>query len=76
MLPIDFKDNRGREIFEDLIKNLPDDIEVYLIAGTVRNAIQRFFHGGDNLEQRDYDQIVVKGSDKYLEYLKALRFYK
>ncbi len=76
MLPIDFKDNRGREIFEDLIKNLPDDIEVYLIAGTVRNAIQRFFHGGDNLEQRDYDQIVVKGSDKYLEYLRSLDFYE
>jgi len=76
MLPIDFKDNRGREVFEDLIKNLPDGVEVYLVAGTVRNAIQRFFHGGDSLEQRDYDQIVVKGSDKYLEYLRQLGFYE
>lgn len=75
MLPIDFKDNRGRAAFEHLVKDLPDDVEVYLIAGTVRNAIHRFFHGGDSLEQRDYDQIVTKGSDKYLEYLKSLGFY-
>lgn len=75
MLPIDFKDNRGREVFESLVQNLPEGIEVYLVAGTVRNAIHRFFHGGDSLEQRDYDQIVTKGSDKYLEYLKSKGFY-
>ncbi len=73
---MDFKDNRGREVFKNLVKNLPDGIEVYLVAGTVRNAIQRFFHGGDDLEQRDYDQIVVKGSDKYLAYLSQLGFYE
>jgi hypothetical protein len=75
-LPIDFKDSRGREVFENLVKNLPKDIEVYLVAGTVRNAIHRYFHGGDSLEQRDYDQIVVKGSDKYLEYLREIGFYE
>lgn len=74
-LPIDFKDSRGREVFENLVENLPKDIEVYLIAGTIRNAIHKYFHGGDSLEQRDYDQIVVKGSDKYLEYLGSIGFY-
>lgn len=75
MLPIDFKDNRGYKIFEHLVNNLPDGVEVYLVAGTVRNAIHKFFHGQDSLQQRDYDQIVTKGSDKYLEYLKSQGFY-
>lgn len=75
LLPIDFKDERGRNVFEEVIENLPDDIEVYLIAGSLRNAIDRFFHGDNKLEQRDYDQVVTKGSDNYLAYLKGLGFY-
>lgn len=75
LLPIDFKDERGRKVFEDVINNLPEDVVVYLIAGSLRNAIDRHFHSDSKLEQRDYDQIVTKGSDKYLAYLKSLDFY-
>lgn len=75
LLPIDFKDERGRKVFEEVIKNLPEDVEVYLIAGSLRNAIDRYFHDDSSLEQRDYDQIVTKGTDKYLAYLKSLGFY-
>ena len=75
LLPIDFKDERGQKVFEEVIKNLPDDVEVYLIAGSLRNAIDKYFHNNSKLEQRDYDQIVTKGSDKYLAYLKGLGFY-
>ena len=75
LLPIDFKDERGQKVFEEVIKTLPEDVEVYLIAGSLRNAIDRFFHSDSKLEQRDYDQIVTKGSDKYLAYLKSLSFY-
>ncbi len=75
-LPIDFKDERGLKVFKDVIKNLPKDVEVYLIAGTIRNAIDKYFHSDRNLFQRDYDQIVTKGSDKYIAYLKDLGFYK
>lgn len=75
LLPIDFKDERGRKVFELVVENLPEDVEVYLIAGSLRNAIDRHFHSGSKLEQRDYDQIVIKGSDKYLAYLKNLGFY-
>lgn len=75
LLPIDFKDERGRKVFEEVIKNLPQDVEVYLIAGSLRNAIDRYFHNDTKLEQRDYDQIVTKGSDKYLTHLKSLGFY-
>lgn len=74
-LPIDFKDKRGRKVFEELIKNLPEDVEVYLIAGSLRNAIDRYFHNDSRLEQRDYDQIVTKGSNEYLAYLRGLGFY-
>jgi len=75
LLPIDFKDERGQKVFEEVIKNLPDDVEVYLIAGSLRNAIDRYFHNDSKLEQRDYDQIVTKGGEKYLAYLKSLGFY-
>jgi len=75
LLPIDFKDVRGQKVFEEVIKNLPDDVEVYLIAGSLRNAIDRYFHNDSKLEQRDYDQIVTKGGEKYLAYLKSLGFY-
>lgn len=75
VLPIDFKDERGQKVFEEVIKNLPEDVEVYLIAGSLRNAIDRYFHSDSKLEQRDYDQVVTKGSEKYLVYLKSLGFY-
>jgi len=75
-LPIDFKDERGRKVFKDVIKNLPVGVEVYLIAGSVRNAIDKYYHSNRKLFQRDYDQIVTKGSDKYLSYLKDLGFYE
>lgn len=75
LLPIDFKDERGLKVFEKVIKNLPEDVEVYLIAGSLRNAIDKYFHDGSKLEQRDYDQIVTKGSDEYLVYLRSLGFY-
>lgn len=75
LLPIDFKDERGQKIFEEVIKNLPEDVEVYLVAGSLRNAIDRHIHGGSKLEQRDYDQVVTKGSNQYLTYLKSLGFY-
>lgn len=75
LLPIDFKNERGQKVFEEVIKNLPDDVEVYLIAGSIRNAIDRYFHNDSTLGQRDYDQIVTKGGEKYLAYLKSLGFY-
>jgi len=75
LLPIDFKGERGRKVFEVVIKNLPEEVEVYLIAGCLRNAIDRYFHEDSKLEQRDYDQIVTKGSGEYLAYLKSLGFY-
>jgi len=75
-LPIDFKDERGLKVFKDVIKNIPKDVEVYLIGGAVRNAIDKYFHRDRNLFQRDYDQIVTKGSDEYIAYLKDLGFYE
>ena len=75
-LPFDFIDERGLKVFKDVLKNLPEGIEVYLIAGSVRNAIDRFFNNDSKLQQRDYDQIVTKGGDEYLAYLKHLGFYE
>ncbi|MCA9328561.1 hypothetical protein KC959_02225, partial [Candidatus Saccharibacteria bacterium] len=74
-LPIDFKDERGLKVFTNVVQNLPDDIEVYLIGGSLRNAIDRYFHDTGNLMQRDYDLLVTKNSQKFLDYLKYLGFY-
>lgn len=57
----------------DLVQSLPTDVEVYLVGGVLRNAMVRKYHN-DTWVQRDYDQIVTKNSQKYVEYLKENGF--
>lgn len=56
-----------------LVQALPDDIEVYIVGGAIRNALVYDFHG-EKWRQRDYDQIVTKNSSKYLAYLESRGF--
>jgi hypothetical protein len=52
----------------EIVQNLPSDVDVYLVSGTIRNALIRKYHG-EVWPQRDYDQIVTNGSDDYFSYL-------
>lgn len=56
-----------------MTSHLPSKAEVYLIGGSVRNALFREFHQ-TVLTQRDYAQVVVNGSAEYRRYLAELGF--
>lgn len=71
---LNFNSQSAVDEFMEVIDKLPNDIEVYIVGGSVRNAIFREFFG-EALTQRDYDQVATSNSSKYLEYLKSLGFY-
>lgn len=73
--PLNFNSEEANLVMRKVVRSLPDDVEVYLIGGSIRNALYRHLHG-KVLTQRDYDQIITKGSDKYFEYLMDLGFVK
>lgn len=71
---LNFNSQAAIDKFKEVINNLPEDIEVYIVGGSIRNAIFRSIYG-EKLTQRDYDQVVTKNSNKYLDYLKSCGFY-
>jgi tRNA nucleotidyltransferase/poly(A) polymerase len=60
-LPLKFNTQSARSEFERAVRNLPEEIDLYIVGGSVRNALIREFHGQD-LVQRDYDQVITNGS--------------
>lgn len=64
-----FYSNRARNSMNTIIEKLPPDVDVWLVGGAVRNALVKKYHGETWL-QRDYDQVVIKNTDKYFDYLK------
>ncbi len=74
-LPLNFNSVEDKKVLQTVCSNLPDDVEVYLIGGALRNALFRYFHGYV-LPQRDYDQIITKNSNSYFKYLTGLGFVK
>lgn len=71
--PIYFYSDVAREEMFNIVKDLPEAVEVYLVGGAVRNALIQTFHQ-ETWRQRDYDQIVTKGADEYFSYLEARGF--
>ena len=57
----------------NVISNLPDSVEVYLVGGAIRNALVKKYHG-ETWVQRDYDQAITSGSPRYLAQLEQLGF--
>jgi hypothetical protein len=62
------------QVFQDITDHLPADCEVFIVGGAVRNALYYHYHS-ERLRQRDYDQIVTRGSQKYLDFLKSEQFF-
>jgi hypothetical protein len=72
-LKLNYNSGEAEQSLREMIRSLPDDVELYLVGGSVRNALIREIHG-DNLTQRDYDQVVTKGSQSYTSYLASLGY--
>lgn len=73
LLDLNYNSEAAKHELRKVIASLPDDVELYLIGGAVRNALFRTFHG-TVLTQRDYDQVVTKGSSSYTHYLHSLGY--
>lgn len=72
-LKLNYNSDESKRALQETFSNLPDEIEVYLIGGSVRNALIREIHG-EVLRQRDYDQVITRGSRSYKTYLGSLGF--
>jgi len=68
-----FHSDNARNTMYKLVNDLPEDIEVYLVGGAVRNALVKKYHNETWL-QRDYDQAITKCSAQYFGYLESLGF--
>ncbi|MGZ6004821.1 MAG: hypothetical protein ACXWLH_01580 [Candidatus Saccharimonadales bacterium] len=73
LLPLIYNYSRAREELKRVVDNLPLSVDVYLIGGAIRNALFRHYHGRA-LKQRDYDQIITKSPNVYIDYLYSMGF--
>ena len=68
-----FYSDTAKEAMRNVISNLPDGVDVYLVGGAIRNALVKKYHG-ETWVQRDYDQAITNGSQQYLAELERLGF--
>jgi hypothetical protein len=73
LLQLRYNTKEAESEFRRAMSNIPEDVELYIVGGAVRNALIREFHGQD-LVQRDYDQVITKGTEQYRRYLESLGF--
>lgn len=72
-LMLNFNSSEAAHALCEVIVNLPEGVEVYVIGGSIRNALFKMMHG-TTLAQRDYDQVVTKGFAVYAQYLASLGY--
>ena len=63
-----FKNQSTKRILDEVVKLIPENTEVYLFAGTIRNALYFSFFG-EEMTQRDFDCIVIGDGEKFAENL-------
>ena len=73
LLQLKYNTKEAEAEFRRVMSNIPEGVELYLVGGAVRNSLIREFHGQD-LIQRDYDQVITKGTEQYKEYLESQGF--
>jgi hypothetical protein len=71
--PIAFNTDEARQMMKRVLDSLPNDVEVYLVGGALRNAFIKTYLD-ETWIQRDYDQVITKGSTSYFAYLESLGF--
>ncbi|MFA5004464.1 MAG: hypothetical protein WC498_04290 [Candidatus Saccharimonadales bacterium] len=73
LLQLMYNTKEAEAEFRRVMLGIPEDIEHYIVGGAVRNSLIREFHSQD-LTQRDYDQVITKGTKQYEKYLESLGF--
>ena len=73
LLQLKYNTKEAEAEFRKVMSDIPKDVELYIVGGSVRNSLIREFHGQD-LIQRDYDQVITKGTKQYEKYLESLGF--
>lgn len=68
-----FYSDAAKDAMRSVINSLPNDVEVYLVGGAIRNALVKKYHD-ETWVQRDYDQAITSGSSRYLAQLEQLGF--
>lgn len=59
-----FNNESTKRILKEVVELIPEDTEVYLFAGTIRNALYFSFFG-EEITQRDFDCIVIGNGEKF-----------
>jgi len=73
LLQLKYNTPEAEAEFRRAMSGIPEGVELYIVGGSVRNSLIREFHGQD-LIQRDYDQVITKGTKQYEQYLESLGF--
>jgi hypothetical protein len=63
-----FNNESTKRILKEVVELIPEDTEVYLFAGTIRNALYFSFFG-EEMIQRDFDCIVIGNGEKFADNL-------
>lgn len=72
-LPIFLKNDSTKTIFEMVKKLIPENTEVYIFGGSIRNALYfEFFK--EEMTQRDYDCIVIGDGELFAKNLVEVGF--
>lgn len=72
-LPVFMHDSKDFEILNDAKSCIPKSAGVYLVGGSVRNALFfEFFN--ERLPQRDYDLVVIGNKQKFIDNLRSVGF--
>ena len=72
-LPVFMQDKTTNLIFQDIVKCIPKENEIYLIGGTVRNSLFHYYHS-KKLPQRDYDILLIGNRKRFIDNLRKNNF--
>jgi hypothetical protein len=72
-LPIFLNNPSTKQLLKETADLVPDNTQVYLFGGAVRNALYFNFFG-EEMIQRDFDCIVIGDGDKFAENLTNVGF--
>lgn len=72
-LPVFLKDEKVRQVLQEVVDSIPQGSRVYLHGGAARNAVYYRLFGGE-LPQRDFDMILIGDKDSFAKNLLAHGF--
>jgi hypothetical protein len=71
--PIFLEDTNNERILKEIIEVIPEDTEVYIVGGMVRNSLIYNFHE-QKLPERDFDLVVSGDFELFADNLRTIDF--